>query len=89
MRAFQEIAENSKFVHDFERGGMNRVAAKIAQKVRVLFEHDNFDSGASQQKSQDHAGGPAANDAAAGCQLLGRWMVRGHGKCPGESWRVV
>ena len=43
---------------------MNRIAAKIAEEIRVLFQHHNVDSGARQQKPEHHAGRAAAGDAA-------------------------
>jgi hypothetical protein len=49
---------------------MNCVAPEIAQKVRVLLEHNNLDAGASQQKAQHHAGRPSADDAALGLDGL-------------------
>ncbi len=68
MRLAQKIVQKSQFVHQFERGGMNRVAAKIAEKIRVLFEHQHFHSGARQQECKDHSRRAAAHDAAAGLQ---------------------
>ena len=43
---------------------MDGVAAKIAQEIGVLFEHDHIDAGARQQEAQHHAGRSAAGDAA-------------------------
>src|SRR5271170_6965178 len=48
MWTAQEFVENSQLVHQFERGGMDGVASKIAQKIRVLFEHNYVDSGTSE-----------------------------------------
>jgi hypothetical protein len=52
-------------VHDFERRGMDGVAAKVAQKIRVLLEHAHRDAGAREEQGQHYAGGSAARDAAA------------------------
>ena len=43
---------------------MNRVAAKIAEEVRMLLQHHDVDAGARQQKSQHHSRRAAAGDAA-------------------------
>ena len=56
MRALEEIVENAELVHDLERGGMNGVAAEIAQKIGVLLQHHDIDAGAGQQEAQHHAG---------------------------------
>jgi hypothetical protein len=38
--------------------------SEIAQEIRVLLEHDDLDSSASEQETQDHSGGSSACDAA-------------------------
>jgi hypothetical protein len=45
---------------------MDRIAAKVAQKIGVLFQHDYIYSGARQQKAEHHSGRPSADDAALG-----------------------
>ena len=47
---------------------MDRVAAKIAEEVGVLFKHDRVDAGASEQKTEHHPGRAAARDDAARVQ---------------------
>ena len=64
VRQAQELVEKSQFLHDVERRGMDRVAAKVAQEIGVLLEHHDVDAGARQQKSQHHPRRPAAGDAA-------------------------
>ena len=44
---------------------MNGVAAEIAQKIRVFFQHCDRDAGSREQQSQHSAGGSATGDAAA------------------------
>jgi hypothetical protein len=61
----QKFLEQAELVHEFEGGGMDGVAAEIAEKVGVFFEDGDFDSGAGEKKTKNHAGGAAANDAAA------------------------
>ena len=63
MRPFEKIFEDAQLVHQLERGRMNRVAAKVAQKIRVLLEHDDFDARARQQKAEHHSRRPTAGDA--------------------------
>ena len=43
---------------------MDRIAAKVTQEVRMFFEHHNVNPGARQQKTQHHACGTAAGNAA-------------------------
>ena len=66
MRAFEEGVENAELVHDFERGGMDGVAAKVAQEIGVLLQHHDVDAGAGQQETEHHAGWAAAGDGAGG-----------------------
>ncbi len=65
VRQAQEIRKQPQFVHELERRGMDRVAAEIAQEVRVLLEHDHIDARAREQEAEHHSGGAAADDAAA------------------------
>ena len=65
MRQFQESVAEPEFVHHLQGRGMHGVAAKIAEEVRVLFQHHDIDPGPTQQIAQHHAGGTAADDAAA------------------------
>jgi hypothetical protein len=61
----EEFVKQPKLVHDLERRGMNRVAAKITQEISVLFEDDDIHAHARQQQSQHHPGRTAAGNAAA------------------------
>src|SRR5271155_3308001 len=63
MRAFQQLIEDAEFIHDIERGWMNRVAAEIAQEIRMLLKNAHVHAHARQEKSQDHAGGSASRNA--------------------------
>jgi hypothetical protein len=64
MGAFEELVEDAQLMEDFKRGGMDRVAAKIAKEIPVLLEDDNRHAGTRQQPAQHHAGGTAARDGA-------------------------
>src|SRR5580692_6763338 len=82
MWALQEAVEDAKLVHQFERRGMNRVAAKIAKKVRMLFEHLDLYSGAGEKKAEHHAGRSSAHDAATSPHGLGMGIGGMHGRVP-------
>jgi hypothetical protein len=60
----QEPVQEPELVHDLERRGVDRIAAEVAQEVRVLFQHEHADPGAAQQQAQHHAGRPSAGDTA-------------------------
>ena len=45
---------------------MHGVAAEVAEKIRMFFQHHDIDTGARQQKAEHHAGRAAAGDAACG-----------------------
>ena len=64
MRQFQEPVDQPEFVHHLQRRGMHGVAAKIAEEIGMLLQHDHVDASAAEQIAQHHAGGPAADDAA-------------------------
>ncbi len=68
MRSFKEAVEQAELVHHFEGRGMNRIAAEVAQEIRVLLQHHDVDAGASEQQAEHHPGRPAASDAAAGTE---------------------
>src|SRR5258707_1039416 len=65
MRALEKIFEDAQFVHQLERARVNRIAAKVAQKIGMLLKHDDLDARARQQKSKHHARRPTAHDATA------------------------
>ena len=77
VRKFQKSVDQAEFIHHLQRRGMHGIAAKIAEEIGVLFQHDRIDPGAPQQISQHHAGRPAADDAAAGVDgALRFWLLR-------------
>src|SRR6516164_5247050 len=71
MGSLQEFPKDAELVHDFEGGGMDRVAAKVAQEVDMLFENQDRDPGSGQQQCQHHSGGTPAGDAATDRNLAG------------------
>src|ERR1700693_5447623 len=64
MRALQKFLQEAQLVHHLQGRGMHRVAAKAAQEILVLLEHDGIDPGARRQEAQDHAGRTTTDDAA-------------------------
>ena len=63
----QKVFEKAEFVHQFEGGRVNGVAAEIAEEVGMFFEDEDFDAGAGEKKTEHDAGGAATHDAAGGC----------------------
>jgi hypothetical protein len=68
VRPLQELLEQAQLVHYFERRRVHGIAAKIAQEVGVLLEHDGVDARAREEQPEHHPGGTAAGDAATGAQ---------------------
>src|SRR5262249_41368750 len=60
----------SELIEDFEGGGVDGVAAKVAVEVVMRFEQDRGHPGPGEQQSEDDAPRPAADDDAA--RLPGR-----------------
>ena len=63
MRKLQQLVEQAELVHHFERRRVYRVAAKVAQKIGVLFENDHLDARAREQKAEHEPGRAAACNA--------------------------
>ena len=70
MRAFQELVQNTEFMHNLECGWMDRIPAKITQEIGVLFEHENIDARARKKKTQHHAGRATSSNAATSVNRL-------------------
>jgi hypothetical protein len=67
----QKFIQQTQFIYHFKSRRMNRIAAKIAQEISVLFEHCDFDSRPREQKTQHHSGGTSACNAAANIYCVG------------------
>ena len=65
MWQLQQILEKSQFVHDLKRGGVDRVATEVSQKVRVVLQDENIDARAGQQQPQHDSSRTTTRDAAA------------------------
>ncbi len=72
MRLLQELIEQSEFVHQFESGRMNRVAAKIAIEISMLFQHGYGHTRPRKEITSHHPGWSATHDHAASLQFLRR-----------------
>jgi hypothetical protein len=46
MRPPEKVIEYTELIHQFERRGVDRIASKVAQKIRMLFQHHHIDTGA-------------------------------------------
>ena len=64
MRVPQQLLQKTKFMDQLQRGRMNGVATKTAQKVGVLFEDNNTHTRASQHETKHHSSRAADDDAA-------------------------
>ena len=71
VRQLEEFVEQAQLVHHLERRGVDGVAAKVAQEVRVLLQDDDVDAGARQQEAEHHAGRPAAARRTGGADSAG------------------
>jgi hypothetical protein len=72
----EEVIEEAELVHELEGGGVDGIAAEIAEEVLVLFEDEDIDSGAGEEEGEEHASRAAASDAAGGVGLLdGFWII--------------
>ena len=74
VRDAEEIVEEAEFVDELEGGGVDGVAAEVAEEVGVFFEDEDFDAGAGEEEAEDHAGGAAAGDEGGGWG--GQWHSR-------------
>jgi hypothetical protein len=66
VRAFQELIQQTEFVHHLQRGRVNGVSAKIPQKIAVFFEDDDIHSRSCEQIAKHHAGRTASDDTTLG-----------------------
>ena len=66
----QELIQQTQLVHQLKRRRMDRVAAKIAQEIRMFFQHHDIDARAREQEAEHHAGRTAANDATTGREIF-------------------
>ncbi|SRR6266702_1830612 len=72
----EEGFEEAELVHELEGGGVDGVAAEVAEEVFVLLEDGDIDAGAGEEEAEHHAGRASANNATGG--LGGRDGGGGH-----------
>ena len=62
MRQLQQIVETAEVMHQLEGRGMDRVAAEIAEEIRVLFQHLHLAARSrEQQAGHDSRWSPAGD----------------------------
>ena len=66
VRELQEAFEEAELVEELEGGGVDGVAAEVAEEVFVLFEDGDGDAGAGEEEAEHDAGGASADDADGG-----------------------
>src|SRR5580658_8948318 len=92
MGMAQEVVDNAEFVHEFESGGVNGVAAKVTQEICMLFEDNYVDSGTRQEEADHHARGTAPSNATADFdrfRFLRHHTELFHSRCPIEQARIM
>jgi hypothetical protein len=73
VRQRGEPLSETQLVEQFQRRGVDGVAAEVAQEVRMLLQHRDLSARSGEQEPQHHAGGSATDDHA------GRALVH---RCP-------
>jgi hypothetical protein len=66
MGQLEEFLEQAQLMEDFEGGGVDGVAAEVAEEVLMLFEDGDGDALARKEIAEEDTGGATADDAA-GC----------------------
>ena len=67
----EEVFEDAELVHELEGGGVDGVAAEVAEEILVLFEDGDVVAVAGEEVAKHHAGGATAYDAATGLCVRG------------------
>src|SRR5258708_20946909 len=62
----EEGFEEAELVHELEGGGVDCVAAEVAEEVFVLFEDGDIDAGAGEEEAEHHACRASAYNATGG-----------------------
>ncbi len=71
----EEFFEEAKLVEEFEGGGMDGVAAEVAEEVFVLFKDSDSDALTREKEAEHNTGGASADDAAGSGKRI---VCRGH-----------
>ena len=90
VREGEEGVEDAELVHDVEGGGMDGVAAEVAEEVFVFFKDGDIDALAGEQEAEHDAGGASAYDAAGSGERSGggRHLADERSKLVGARQRV-
>src|SRR5262245_49264216 len=70
MRQSQDLIEHPQFAHQLQSGGMDGVAAEIAEEVPVLFKDYHLNAGAGEHQPKHHSGGAAPDNTTGGSDFL-------------------
>ena len=62
MVELEQVRGQAEPVEQFERVGVQRVAAEVAVEVGARLEHGDVDPGAGEQVAEQEPAGPAARD---------------------------
>ena len=84
MLNLQKRVKQIKLPHDAEGSAMNGVAAEVAVKVLVLFEHDDIDSLAREEESEHDTGRSSSDNTYRGVKSFGHWQLSRRTR---PSWR--
>jgi peptide chain release factor 3 len=76
MRLAKKLFQQTKLVHEFERGRVNGVASEVAEKIFVFLQDHDFHARPSQKEPQHDASRAAACDAAG--KAPSRWRRGSH-----------
>jgi hypothetical protein len=74
VREGEEGVEDAQLVNEIEGGGMDGVAAEVAEEVFVFFKYGDVDALTGEQEAEHDAGRSSADDAAGSGE---RWLVCG------------
>src|SRR5690606_17508890 len=75
MRQPKQLVIDAEFRHQLERRRMNGVAAEVAEKIPMLLDDHNRDTGAREEIAKHQTCGAAADDAAGGRERLASHAV--------------
>jgi len=66
----EKLVEETELIEDFECGGMDGVAAEVAEEVGVFFKNCDSDALAREKVAEHDSGGTSSDDAAGGCERI-------------------
>ncbi|MND96221.1 hypothetical protein D3C80_885050 [compost metagenome] len=75
MRQAEELVDETQLLHQFKRGGVDGIAAKIAQEIPVFLDHRHIYTAAGKQQAKHHTRRPTACNGNGGADVLNRFTV--------------